>query len=366
VCEAVRAGHVFTPESLKGVGSDGLASLISKMLALNAADRPDAFSVLNTLRDIRRDITTPTSKPTTGSTTSTPTVVPTGERKPERRGLRGKSVVETKSEPTPEAATASGGSGSTTPGPKRGLRISGELKDKSGGVGTSSTSDESGVPSATAPGVTTAPTSTATVSSIDLTLPSTYRVALSDLIASLRNLETVVGEKIAPPDAPPRVKGSLRHAPRSLSVGERESLSDIALRLVELQKYATDVVSWLKGETLERPPLLESKSDLEVATTPESAPIRVEVESHRDEGSMPPAPYADIDESTPLLPSDSEGPALSVTTDPELVNVASAVTVPTAPEATPPATSGDPSGNHRREERLRNRALDGDKRPPRT
>lgn len=374
-CEAVRAGYEFTAEGLTGVGSDSLASLISKMLALNPADRPDAFSVLNMLKDVKggRDITKPTSIPTTGSTISTTTVVPTGEKK---RGLRGRLVEETKAAPTPEVLTGSSDSGGTTPEappatppapePKRGLRISDELKGKSGGEGTSPASDGSGdTDTATSP-VTTTSTSSVTPPPIDLVLPSTYRVAITDLIASLRNLETVVGEKTTPPHAPPRVKGSLPHAPRSLSPNEAESLSDIASRLEELQKYATDIVSWFKGEIAERPPLLGSKSDLEMPTTPESAPISVEVESLSDEGSLLPAPDVDIDESMPILPSDSERSALSVTTDPEFVTVSSVGTIPTTPEATPAAPGADPSGNHRREERLRNRALDGDRRPPRS
>lgn len=367
-CEAVRAGHAFPPESLKGVGSEGLASLISQMLALNPADRPDAFSVLHMLKDVRggRDITAPTPKPPPGGTIATPLGVPTVEKKPERKGLRGTLVEETKEEPIPKVAPGSSGGGEAIPpAPKRGLRVSDELKGKSGGDDTASTSSDSSSTDPAPPPVTTSPTAPATSLPIDLTLPSTYRVALTDLIASLRNLETVVSEKTAPPDAPPRVKGSLRHAPRSLSPGETESLSDIALRLEELQKYATDIVSWFKGEVLERPRLLESKSDLEVTTTPEPALVRVEVESRRDESSTSSATFVDIDESMPILPSDSEGPALSVTTDPELLSVASAVTMSTAPETTPTAPSVDSSGNHRREERLRNRVPDVDKRPPR-
>jgi len=374
VCEAVRAGHVFTPEDLRVVGSDGLASLVSQMLALNPAARPDAFSVQNMLREARggRDITVPTPTPR-------PPVVPPVEKKPERKGLRGTLVEETKEEPTPELAREPGGGRGevppTTPAPpvtppppgapRRGLRISDELKSKSGGEGASPTSGGSSATDTAPPADTVTPTSPVASLPIDLALPSTYRVALTDLISSLRNLETVVGEKTAPPDAPPRVKGSLRHAPRSLSPGETESLSDIALRLEELQKYATDIVSWFKGDTSDRPPLLGSKSDLEVTTTSESASVYVEVESRSDEGSTPPAPYADIDESTPTLPSDLEEPALTVTTDPEPVSVVIPVSVPTAPETTPAATGADPSGNHRREERLRNRALDADKRPPR-
>lgn len=378
-CEAVRAGHAFPPESLKGVGSEGLASLISQMLALNPADRPDAFSVLHMLKDLRggRDITVPTPTPTPEGTIATPTDVPTAEKKP-KKGLRGTLVEETKEERPPKVAPGSSGGGEAIPPvppappdmtpeppPKRELRISDDLKGKSGGDGTSSTSSDSSATDTGPPPVATSPTAPATSLPIDLTLPSTYRVALTDLIASLRNLETVVSEKTAPPDAPPRVKGSLRRAPRSLSPSESESLSDIALRLEELQKYATNIVSWFKGEILERPPLLESKPDLEVTTTPESAPVRVEVESRSDESSTSSAPSVDIDESMPILPGDSEGPALSVTTDPELLSIASAVTVSTAPETTPTAPSADSSGNHRREERLRNRVPDGDKRLPR-
>ena len=373
-CEAVRAGHVFTPKSLKGVGSDGLASLISQMLALTPADRPDAFSVLNMLKDVRggRDITTPTPTPP-----PRPPVVPPVEKKPERKGLRGTLVEETKEKPTPELAPDSGGGRGEVPPtppappvtpppsePKPGLRVSDDLKSKSGGEGASPTSGGSSATDTAPPTDTVTPTSPVASLPIDLALPSTYRVALTDLISSLRNLETVVGEKTSPPDAPPRVKGSLRHAPRSLSPGETESLSDIALLLEELQKYTTDIVSWFKGDTSDRPPLLGSKSDLEVTTTSESAPVRVEVESRSDEGSTPPVTYADIDESTPTLPSDLEEPALTVTTD-FPVSVVIPVSVPTAPETTPAATGADPSGNHRREERLRNRALDADKRPPR-
>jgi len=379
-CEAVRAGHAFPPESLKSVGGDGLASLISQMLALNPADRPDAFSVLNKLRVVRGggDITEPTPKPPPGGPIATPPVVPPVEKKPERKGLRGTLVEETKEKPTPELAPDSGGGRGEVPPtppappvtpppsvPKPGLRVSDDLKSKSGGEGASPTSGGSSATDTAPPADTVTPTSPVASLPIDLALPSTYRVALTDLISSLRNLETVVGEKTSPPDAPPRVKGSLRHAPRSLSPGETESLSDIALRLEELQKYATDIVSWFKGDTSDRPPLLGSKSDLEVTTTSESAPVRVEVESRSDEGSMPTVSYADIDESTPIPPSDLKEPALTVTTDPEPLSVASTVTVLTAPETTPVASGADPSGNHRREERLRNRALDADKRPPR-
>jgi len=379
-CEAVRADHAFPPESLKGVGSDGLASLISQMLALNPADRPDAFSVLNKLRVVRGggDITEPTPKPPRGVTIAAPPVVPPVEKKPERKGLRGTLVGETKEEPTRKVATAPGGSGGEAPPappappatppapePKRGLRISDELKSKSGGEEAPPTSGGSSATDTVPPADTVTPTAPVASLPIDLALPSTYRVALTDLISSLRNLETVVGEKTAPPDAPPRIKGSLRHAPRSLSPGETESLSDIALRLEELQKYATDIVSWFKGDTSDRPPLLGSKSDLEVTTTPESALVHVEVESRSDERSTSAAPFADIDESTPILPRDLEEPALTITTDPEPERVASSMTVPTAPETTPAASGADPSGNHRREERLRNRELDADKRPPR-
>lgn len=378
-CEAVRAGHAITPKALSGVDSEELATLISQMLALNPEDRPDSFIVQTSLKDVRdgRDITKPT--PTKGGTTPTTKDVPAAERKPERKGLRGTLVEETIAEPTAEVATGSSGGGEATPPappaspdltpgaePKRGLRISDESKGKSGGEGISSTSSDSSATDTAPPPVTISSTAPATSLPIDLTLPSTYRVALADLIASLRNIETVVGEKTAPPDAPPRVKGSLRHAPRSLSPGETESLSDIALRLEKLQKYATDIVSWFKGEISERPPLLESKSDLEVTTTPESAPVRIEVESRSDESPTSSATFVDIDESMPRLPSDSEGLALSVTTDPELLSVPGAVTVPTAPAVEPAVASSDPSGNHRREERLRNRALGSDSRPPHT
>lgn len=370
VCEAVRAGHSISPESVKGVESEGLANLISLMLRFDPVERPDSFTVQNMLRDVRAG----KDPPPIPRPPDMPPAPPTVKKEP-KSGLRGTAVDETKSEPTPAPPARP-----PAAVPERGtLRISKEFSSKPGGE-KSSTSDESDKKAVASPTVTATSTPSVSTSSSDLVLPSTFRVALTNLIASLRNLETVVGEKTAPPDAPPRVKGSLSHAPRSLSPGETESLSDIALRLEDLQKYATDIVAWFKGETPGRSPLFGSKSDLEVATTPESAPIRVEVESRSDGGSVPPAPHTDIDDSTSLDHRDSALPAESLTTEavyeepivdhkrdePELATDTGAVTVPTAPVVEPAAASTDPSGTQRRKERLENRALGGAPRPPHT
>lgn len=385
VCEAVRAGHSISPESLKGVESEDLANLISSMLRFDPVERPDSFNVQNRLKDVRagKEATAPLPRSPDG-----PPAPPTVKKEP-KSGLRGKAVDETKSEPTPDALTPRRSGGTTPPAPparspaavpERGtLRISKEFSPKPGEV-KSSTSDESDKKAVTAPTVTATSTPSVSTSSSDLVLPSTFRVALTNLIASLSNLETVVGDKTAPPDAPPRVKGSLSHAPRSLSPGETESLSDIALRLEDLQKYAADIVAWFKGETPGRSPLFGSKSDLEVATTPESAPIRVEVESRSGGPSVPPAPHTDIDDSTSLHHRDSALPAESLTTkdvhgehivdhkrdEPEFGTVTDAVTVPTAPVVESTAVGSDPSGTQRRKERLENRALGGVPRTPGT
>ena len=49
-CEAVRAGHVFSPDSFRDVGSVGLAGLLSNMLSHNPADRPFGLSIANALK----------------------------------------------------------------------------------------------------------------------------------------------------------------------------------------------------------------------------------------------------------------------------------------------------------------------------
>jgi len=360
-CEAVRAGHVFTPATLSGVGSDGLAKLISSMLELDPGRRPDSFSVQNMLKDIRGggDPTSPTPTPP-----PPPPPPPVTEAK---KGLRGTGL---KVEPT--ATDSSSTTTTTTTAPatsvKGGLKISKEFITKPEEKAAASASVDISASS----GVATEPASVppAVVPSADPSLPGNYKIVLTNLISSLTQLEKIVDEKMTPPEAPPRVKGTLRGAPLSLSPEQTVSLSEIASRLEELQKHADDVVAWFRGEKSERPRLADLGPDLEVSGETDVPPHRIEV-VHA--GGAKPEEHSvatDIDEPLLSVHASTDAVAETVSTEPPLKEVETsdggivaepivtlAVEVPSEPPTVVVGESADTSGAHRRAERLKSREI---------
>lgn len=365
-CEAVRAGHVFAPATLSGVGDDKLASLISSMLELEPGRRPDSFTVQNMLRDIRSGgtPTTPTPRPTgvtPGPTGVTPD--PGG-----RRGLRGPGL---KVEPTaadgPTTSTPTT-STPTTPTPvKSGLKISKDFLAKSEDKAAADASGDASVSAAATEPVSPPP---AADPGTDLSLPGNYKIVLTNLISSLTRLEKIVDEKTTPPEAPPRVKGTLRGAPLSLSPEQTDSLSEIASRLEELQKHADDVVAWFRGETTDRPQFAGLGPDLEVSGDAGVPSHRVEVVRAEGADSEELAVATDIDEAVPSVHATPVAAAETAVTEPPSTEggtsdgepvtepVATiAVEAPSESSTTAVGESADSSGAHRRAERLRNREI---------
>jgi serine/threonine protein kinase len=361
-CDAVRAGHVFTPAALSGVGHDGLANLISSMLELDPSRRPESFIVQNMLKDIRGGgaPTTPTPRPTDAVS---PTPLPPGPAK--RPGLRGLGL---KVEPT-----AADDPKTPPPAPpptpvKGGLKISKEFLEKPADKAAASASGDAAASAAAAKEPASVPH--ASDPSTDLSLPGNYRIVLTNLISSLMRLEKIVDEKTTPPEAPPRVKGTLRGAPLSLSPEQTGSLSEIASRLEELQKHADDVVAWFRGETTDRPQLAGLGPDLEVRGDAGVPSHRVEVVRAEGADSEELGVATDIDEPVPSVHAIPDAVAEAVSTEPPSTEGGSAdsglvaepvatiaVEAPSEPSTTAVGESADSSGGHRRAERLRNREI---------
>jgi serine/threonine protein kinase len=378
LCEAVRAGHIVTSESLRETGSTSLAELLSSMMRLKASDRPTSFDVQNALKDIRvgKEMTPkPLGGTVSGGTAVGPTPAPVPPPAPTeaRKGLRGKLVEKTGeiAKPT-SSATGSGVSiaaditGPAVRGSSTGDIKKGALKISSAGSSEPPKSGaESSTTSTTSRAAEEVPAPTAAAPGADLALPGTYRVMLTQLISNLAALDEAVAAKQTPPEAPPRVKGSLRHAPRALSTDEVETLSDIAEHLEELQRHAGLVVSWFSGKSPDRPALLSASSDFVVESAAGSEGVRMEVDGasvradHPTDSVIDPALATpkDIDDVPAVLLADTSVIESSEATD------APAVVVPVSASADKPAETSsevavpprDVSGGHRRAERLKNR-----------
>jgi serine/threonine protein kinase len=378
LCEAVRAGHIVTSESLGEIGSPSLAELLSSMMRLKASDRPSSFVVQNALRDIRvgKDVTPKPLGGTVSGATAVrlpPTPAPPPAPTEARKGLRGK-LVEKTGEIAKPTVSATGSSASTIPDTKStGVGGSSPVEIKKGALkislSGSSETPKSGAETPITPTTSRPAESTASPSpaapGADLALPGTYRVMLTQLISNLAALDEAVAVKQTPPEAPPRVKGSLRHAPRSLSTEEVETLSDIAEHLEELQRHAGLVVSWFSGESTERPALLSGSSDLVVESSAGSEGVRMEVDGASVRADLP---SGSVTEPAPATPKDIDDvPAVPLSATPVIesseISETPAVVVPVSASADKPAETSsevavpprDVSGGHRRAERLKNR-----------
>jgi hypothetical protein len=367
-CEAVRAGHVFTPAALSGVGHDGLANLISSMLELDPSRRPESFIVQNMLKDIRGGGAPPPPPPRpTDVVSPTPRPTPVADPAPGgKKGLRGTGLkVEAAAAVSPTTSPLAPAPAPAKP-VRRSLKISKEFLAKpeekaaagasgDAAVGAAAPPEPASVPPAAAPGA-------------DLSLPSNYKIVLTNLISSLTRLEKIVDEKTTPPEAPPRVKGTLRGAPLSLSPEQSGSLSEIASRLEELQKHADDVVAWFRGEASDRPRLAKLEPDLEVSGDAGGARLRVDVAAPAEPKGRLTA--TDIDEPVPSVHATPDAVAEAVSTEPPSTEGGSAdsglvaepvatiaVEAPSESSTTAVGESADSSGGHRRAERLRNREI---------
>ena len=222
LCEAVRSGHAVTPDSLKVDESSGLAALIASMLQLDPESRPSSFKVQNFLRELRKnpDFVLPAES---GKTATTHIVSKTDDSKP-RPGLRG--------------------SGMSTPKPSETVDVV-VAKD-----------EEPVTPE------------------VALKSPSTYELAIANLVKSLTEVDNAVAAKIAPVKATSRIKGTLANPVKTLRPDEAEVIEDIQQRLTELQQHTNEVVRWLTGEILERPSLriratetaVDSSAEIETAS----------------------------------------------------------------------------------------------------
>lgn len=372
LCEAVRAGHIVTSESLGEISSPALAELLASMMRLEASDRPSSFDVQTALKDIRvgkdalaaKSTDTSSKEGTSGITAPPPSVTPPSAEP--RRGLRGTLVgakaetKATKGEATESVTSTADDTKSSAegvpspPGIKKGpLRVSsaaasGAPKPEAETPTTPATSRLVEEPSSSA---TAAP-------GADLELPATYRIMLTQLISNLAALDAAVAVKRTVPEVPPRVKGSLRHAPRSLSAEENETLSDIAEHLEELQRHAGLVVSWFSGERPDRPALLSASGDFVVEGVDGAEDVRLEMDDSSKETEPVSIVPEDIDEVPEVLPDTAT--AVESREAPEAPALVAAETATTTEEpadtpieAAPPAS--DTSGSHRRAERLKNR-----------
>ena len=251
-CEAVRAGHVFTPDSLREVGSAGLAGLLSNMLSHNPADRPFGLTIANALRDIAanpdREIdlkpaTSATSAPKPPPKISDPLI----DKDPiyKKGVLRGSGI---KIVDTGEA-------------PK--ISVPKEDETKPADVET-------------LPKVRT--------SSPDLALPGTYRVEIQNLIKQLDRVDSEIEKRKVVPVGPTRIKGSLAKSSRNLSADESASLKELGDRLNELIKHAEGLAQWIAGDLAARPaparvPSSEMPVDIDEVTEPIPAASEMAVEA---------------------------------------------------------------------------------------
>jgi serine/threonine protein kinase len=380
LCEAVRAGHIVTADSIAKVGSPAMAELLASMVHLNPKDRPNSFQVQNALREIRAGRETAVAVvagPTTLTTpvTSSPSTrdVPVVEVT-KRTGLRG-SLVDKESErpaalgePT-ESESISGVSPesspsgeSSRPDSKKGkLKISGGDPSK---VSRDAEDTEPTVDKSTPVGPVGVESSgeSVVVDTTDILIPGTYRVLLTQLISNLTALDTAVEAKQVPLEAPPRVKGSLRGARRALSPQEVETLSDIAMHLEELQKHTGLAVSWFRGESVDRPRPLRAGAEfvVEVEVDNGSEVTRIEVAADPDsEGSTLLEAEAIDEYKTPTAETSDVPDPTDVAGEDELVPVAarSDTTDDTDSSIKVSSETTDVSGSHRRAERLKNRDI---------
>ena len=235
-CEAVRAGHVFSPDSLRDVGSAGLAGLLSNMLSHNPADRPFGLTIANALKDIAADpdrvveVKSTSSKPTPSSKVSPRDAEEAGKPKAGRLGLwiNGRKIEE-----SPTATPAS--------------------------VPLSPSSETESKP------VVAEPTPKVRVPVPDLVLPGTYRVEVGNLLKQLERVDKEIAKRKAAPVGLTRIKGSLAKSPRDLTADESASLAELGDRLNQLIKHADDLAQWISGDLAARPaPAKATSSDLPV------------------------------------------------------------------------------------------------------
>ena len=240
-CEAVRAGHVFSPDSLRDAGSAGLAGLLSNMLSHNPSDRPFGLTIANALKDIAADPDRVVEvKPTTPRiSTPAPEII----KKPE--GGKGVLVINGRKVSDPPTPTSPAGPAAAT-----------ESKP-----------------------VVAEPTPKGRVSGPDLSLPGTYRVEVQNLIKQLDRVDEEITKRKAAPAGPTRIKGSLTKSPRELSADESASLTELGIRLNELIKHADDLAQWISGDLAARPaPVKATSSEMpkDIDEVAESAPSSVE------------------------------------------------------------------------------------------
>jgi len=246
-CEAVRDGHIFTSRNIRDVGHEGLSELITLMLRLSPSERPSAFQIQNTLRDIKsgRTSVTITSPPDVPGPTDKETIsIPSGRKGGSKLkgsltrlkdSLKSSDAVEAeaaRSVPVPEVEV-------TVVKPTKGkLKISATRRDSRE---ESRTAEESSV--SDKPEIMIEPHSAAPIS--DDSPSSSLDSALGDLVVSISKLRAAVEISVVSSEAPPRVKGSLRHTSRTINDDQRVALSDIVQRLMDLERAVGELTLWL-------------------------------------------------------------------------------------------------------------------------
>jgi len=231
-CEAVRAGHVFSPDSFREVGSAGLAGLLSNMLHIDSSSRPYGLTIANALRDIAAD---PGRVIDVKPTSPKPVVAPKDRIPPLEK--------ESKS--------------ATKKGTLRGSGIKPLAGVDSPPAGPATVIESKPVAVAESPKVR--------VAVPDLVLPGTYRVEVGNLVKQLERVDKEIAKRKAAPVGPARIKGSLAKSPRDLSADESASLAELGDRLNQLIKHADDLAQWISGDLAARPaPAKATSSDLPV------------------------------------------------------------------------------------------------------
>lgn len=244
--EAVRSGFIVSPDSLGVVGSPSLSALICSMMHLDPEKRPIAFEVQNTLKTIRED---PSAKikPAKEVASDKPTIITYPDRDPEikkpggKKGIRGKGL------------DAKVPKGSSSPTVLKTEVVKEELKISRPEIDISTPAVEASPPS-----------SIASKPKPDFELPEQFKVTLEKLIETLADIDDVVEAKRKPAKVSSRIKGSLVHAPLNLSLDDEGLLSDVNLRIEDLQKHFQSVAAWFKGVSVVMPALRITTADFDI------------------------------------------------------------------------------------------------------